>query len=48
MNAIQWLERLENIIVDAEMTTNHKLVEAIADSYHRFNYTTKVDLYETN
>lgn len=48
MNPLGWVERLDEIIIDAEVTSHDWLTSKITHDYYRFDYFTSINSYDAN
>ena len=47
MNALDWLNRIDAVIVDAKVTSHSYLTEKVAEDYIRLSCETIIDSYDT-
>ena len=47
MTALDWVQRLDEIILDAKVSSHNTLASLIAEDFHRFDCVTKVEPYDS-
>lgn len=47
MNALDWINRIEKVIVDADVSSHSYLTNKVAEDYLRLSCETIVDSYDT-